>query len=199
MTGHVRTRVLASAASAAILLVFASPAAAKGNFAKITVQQEGVEGQVNITDPALLGFFAFTDFEDGRRQAPNVDGPAYVVTRFLLDESGNGRYQPWDRLRYFPASPDSTLGRGWVFYEGLVNGSSEYDGQWYMSTRNADALMENIIFPRPGEAPTPRDDAADLAAGVVGIAAGLTIAVIASRMRRRRALPPRDPTGSSSA
>jgi len=36
----------------------------------------------------------------------------------------NSKGIPFDELHYYPYT-------GYVFYDGIVNGSSEYDGKWY--------------------------------------------------------------------
>ena len=185
MTSYGRINLVASAMLAALFCSFVLPAAAKANFDRITVQEQGSETQVEVTDPALLGFFAFTDFSDGRREPPRVVGPAFVVTRWEMDRAADAGFQPWDRLRYYHTSQDNTLGRGWVFYEGLLNGSSEYDGQWYPSTRNADALMEGIIFPSEARESEADANRPSLLLGVVGIAAALVIAALATRLSRQ--------------
>jgi len=172
------------AAAVAMLLLVVVPASAKGNFDKITVQQDGTQTQIEVTDVALLGFFAFTDFDNGTREAPHVVGPAFIVMRWQLDRTGDTGFQPWDRLRYYHTSPDNTLGHGWVFYEGPINGSSEYDGQWFTSTRSADALMEGIIFPGATEQSQggPKTPAKYIA--LMGIAAAFAIAGLATRLYR---------------
>ncbi|MBX3086020.1 MAG: hypothetical protein KF716_30570 [Anaerolineae bacterium] len=118
-----------------------------------------------MTDSAFLDFWAFSDFTDGTREAPKVVGPAYEVTRWYLADDGK-TYVMWDRLRYYHTSSENTAGRGWVYYEGLVNGGSEYDGRWYLSTRHADALMESIIFVEPNATVTSSSPASESTVGI---------------------------------
>ena len=129
-----------------LLLISFQPAYAKGQFSKITIQTADSSQPIDVSDPAFLNFWTFSDFTNGTTEAPQVIGPAYEITRWL--PSGDGKtFAEWDRLRYYSTSEANTDGRGWIFYEGLINGSSEYDGKWFVATRNADALMESVNFP----------------------------------------------------
>ncbi|MCI0607869.1 MAG: hypothetical protein L0Z71_02260 [Anaerolineae bacterium] len=45
----------------------------------------------------------------------------------------------FDRLHYYPDT-------GFVYYDGIVNGSSEYDGKWYTARSDMKATFETALF-----------------------------------------------------
>jgi hypothetical protein len=112
------------------LLIPALTVLAKGGFDYITVEGPGITGEITITNPALTqDFFAFADLSKGSIEAPADPGQGYEVTRvYVVDNRG----QPFDKLHYYPYT-------GYVYYDGIVNGSSEYDGKWYAADPAAEA------------------------------------------------------------
>ena len=95
---------------------------AKGSFSFINITSPEMKELVRATDPALTAdFFAFADFYQDKTEAPADPGVGYEITRYYID---GGRESAFDHLHYYPDS-------GYVFYDGIVNGSSEYDGKWY--------------------------------------------------------------------
>jgi hypothetical protein len=112
---------------------------AKGNFAKIVITSDRLTSEIEVTDPSLLSFFSFSDFPNARATEPSFN-EGYVVTRYFLDESGT--LHAFDRLRYYP---NHVGPGGFIFYEGLINGGSEYDGKWYAASSEGDAAMRRNI------------------------------------------------------
>lgn len=169
-----------------LLLITARSVSAKGNFDKPTVQDIASGREFQVTEPALMGFFGLSDFDNGTRETPKV-GTGYEITRWAISRVDGETYVPVDRLRYYPSSSTNTLGRGWIFYEGLVNGSSEYDGMWFTTTRNSDALMQRILSSTQtleASRPTP------MTFGLIGIGAAGLIGIIATLwFFRQRGLP----------
>jgi len=169
MSISARTRVLMLGVILALLLLIPlQVTSAKGLFSKITIQMPDAGQLIEVTEPAFLDFWTFSDFDSGTREAPEVIGPAYEITRWHLAADGK-TFEPWDRLRYYQTSPHNTAARGWVYYEGLVNGSSEYDGKWFMSTRHADVLMESIIFADASETHPASSSEPTLAIGATAL------------------------------
>ena len=68
-----------------------------------------------------------------------------------------------DRLRYVP--PGSTQ-LGCIFYEGLINGSSEYDGKWFPTTPAGDEVMKRIMASTPSTPPDRGESARGCRIGV---------------------------------
>ena len=167
-------RLLLRVASLGILaggvLLIAHPALAKAQFDKLTILDTATGRELEVAEPAVLGFFAFTDFDGGTRQAPSVNGSAYEVTRWQLDHTNLETLIPVDRLVYYHTSEANTLARGWVYYDGLINGSSEYDGKWFPSTRDADAWMESILFEGSSQAASSAGAVPILSFAAVGLA-----------------------------
>lgn len=116
---------------------------AKGNFDYLTVKGPGITGEINITNPALTeDFFAFADFMQGEVPPPADPGQGYQVIRVYLetvDDKPAARL--FDQLHYYPYT-------GYVFYDGLVEGASEYDGKWYAANPAADAPFRAVLAER---------------------------------------------------
>ena len=101
---------------------------AKGEFDYLLVKGPGITGEIDITDPALTeSFSAFAEFAKGPIPAPPDPGQGYQIFRIYVE---NNKDQPFDQLHYYPYS-------GYVFYDGLINGSSEYDGKWFAANPSA--------------------------------------------------------------
>ena len=117
---------------ALILFVPSAFVFAKGDFSFITVKGPGITGEINITNPALTGdFFAFADFSKGPIDPPADPGQGYQVVRVYVETvDGKPTDNPFDQLHYYPYT-------GYVYYDGLVEGSSEYDGKWYAANPSA--------------------------------------------------------------
>jgi len=102
----------------------------KGQFDYIEVKGPGITGSIAITDPALTeDFFAFADFSAGAIPPPADPGQGYQITRvYVIDDKDH----PFDQLEYYPYT-------GYVHYIGLAEGTSEYDGSWFVANPAADA------------------------------------------------------------
>jgi hypothetical protein len=120
-------------AFALCLLIPSALVLAKGEFDYITVKGPGVTGEINITNPALTAdFFAFADFSNGAIDEPADAGEGYQVVRvYVITENEKPSPTPFDQLHYYPYT-------GYVYYDGLVSGSSEYDGKWYLANPSAE-------------------------------------------------------------
>src|SRR5262245_41493091 len=95
---------------------------AKGGFSFIAITGAALKEEVRISDPALItDFFAFADLYRNMAAAPGDPGMSYEITRYYVDGS---REVAFDSLHYYPET-------GYVYYDGIVNGSSEYDQKWY--------------------------------------------------------------------
>jgi len=66
---------------------------------------------------------------------------AYDITRFAQDES-NGRLVPFDRLHFLPNEGEEP---GLVYYDGIINGSSEYDKEWYKAHPEVEVVFRRTI------------------------------------------------------
>ncbi len=105
-----------------LTLMFSITVFAKGNFSFITISGADLKEPIRSTDPALIAeFFAFADFTQSLTAAPANPGVGYEITRYYID---SGSESAFDKLHYYPDT-------GFVYFDGLVGGSSEYDGKWY--------------------------------------------------------------------
>jgi hypothetical protein len=110
-----------------------------GGFDYITIKGPGITGEIDVTNPELTGdFFAFADFSRGEVAEPADAGQGYEIVRVYVEGSTDA---PFDRLRYYPYT-------GFVFYDGLINGSSEYDGKWYAANPSAEAPFRKVLAER---------------------------------------------------
>lgn len=118
---------------------FAPSVFAKGEFDYITIKGPGITGEINVTNPALTqNFFAFADFSQGSIDVPADPGQGYQVVRVYVADNKD---QPFDQLHYYPYT-------GYVYYDGLVDGSSEYDGKWYVSNPSAEEPFRAVLSER---------------------------------------------------
>lgn len=118
-------------------------ALAKGEFDYITIKGPGITGEIDVTNPALTqDFFAFADFSQGEISAPVDAGQGYQVVRVYAEfTDSKPKDLPFDQLHYYPYT-------GYVYYDGLVDGSSEYDGKWYLANPEAEAPFRNVLVQR---------------------------------------------------
>lgn len=123
-------------------------ALAKGPFDKVTVRGGLIENEVEVSDPLLMDFFDLSNFPNARIEQPQVEGEGYLVTRYFKEADGS--FTAWDQLRFYP-NQEATGGT--IYYEGLVNGSSEYDGKWYLASFSGSTRMRQII--QAAEHPLP--------------------------------------------
>ncbi|HEX2998146.1 MAG TPA: hypothetical protein VHP14_25200 [Anaerolineales bacterium] len=122
------------------VLVTSIAALAKGGFSFISVTGGDLKDELRLTDPDLTNdFFAFADFSQARTSVPKDPGTGYEITRYYIDGT---RETAFDRLHYYPDA-------GLVYYDGIVNGSSEYDGEWYTAQTVIKKTFESAL---PGKA-----------------------------------------------
>jgi hypothetical protein len=132
------SRFRIAAGLALILTLFTSMTVlAKGSFAFISITGPDLKEAVRVSDLALTeDFFTFADFYRDRVEAPTDPGIGYEITRYYVDGK---RELAFDKLHYYPDT-------GFVYYDGFVNGSSEYDGEWYSADPNIKAVFESALY-----------------------------------------------------
>jgi hypothetical protein len=135
---HTRSpRLVLLAALASLLLLLPLQTALAGGCCGVATIRSLDTGRVLVATrgQATLGYdlTAFTSFTDFRLRtaAPTRSGPAYEVDR-----------DGWDHLRYYPGTGDEP---GAAYYEGLYNGSSEYDHQWFAVPPEQDATLRRVL------------------------------------------------------
>lgn len=122
-----------------IALIASITAFAKGGFSFISITGGNLKDELRVTDPDLTtDFFAFADFSRAKTKAPTDPGTGYEITRYYIDGK---RETAFDRLHYYPET-------GFVYYDGIVNGSSEYDGEWYTARPEIKTVFESVL---PGQ------------------------------------------------
>ena len=137
-----RIRIAAGVAFAALLLTNLT-AFAKGSFDFITIAGSNLKDSVRLTDSALTeDFFTFANFHEDRTKTPADPGQGYEITRHYVQGNSDVVF---DRLHYYPES-------GFVFYDGIENGDSEYDGGWYIANPDIKPLFETALAIQLGAA-----------------------------------------------
>jgi hypothetical protein len=117
-------------------LITSVNAFAKGSFDFITITGPDLNEAVRVTDANLTeDFFAFANFYEDKTQAPAEPGMGYEITRHYEQGVGNIIF---DRLHYYPET-------GFVFYDGIENGDSEYDGEWYTANPEIKTVFESAL------------------------------------------------------
>ena len=186
-----------NAAGLAILLALVTSISvlAKGGFSFIAVTGPGLKEELRATDTGLTeDFFAFADFYRDKVEAPANPGQGYEITRYYVDGK---RETAFDQLHYYPET-------GYVFYDGILNGESEYDGEWYSANPAVKTLFENVLpivpaanaqpvkQPEPAQPivpvtqaqPFPTLDGSRVVLAVVILAGLLVLVLFALRLRR---------------
>jgi hypothetical protein len=173
------------------ILLTSITAFAKGGFSFITITGPNLKEEVRATDSALTeDFFAFADFVRDRTQAPTNPGTGYEISRYYIDGS---REIAFDRLHYYPD-------KGIVYYHGIVNGSSEYDAEWYTAKPEIKVEFEKVLsggtpsvapvaesqpITAPDSTPTNRSVSNTQTITLIAVIAGLVIILgFAFRLRK---------------
>jgi WD40 repeat protein len=125
------------------LLLVTGVTAAKGPSNRITITGPGLTEPIEITDTNILIPLSFVTFENNFENVPKAPtnlGEGYELTRYCADERGN--YMAFDHEHYFP---DPRGGRGYVFYDGIINGSSTYDGRWFRVNVDSEKVLQSVL------------------------------------------------------
>jgi hypothetical protein len=164
------------ALSLVLLLAVTPSAAAKGAFAKVIVYGAGLA--VESSDPSLMRFDAFNGFSNAYPGTPSVTDEGYLIVRYAQDQR-TGEYLAVDSLRLWPTSLSSGS-IPFVYYEGLVNGWSEYDHKWYEAKPEAARAVQQILESEadPSSRPSIASPVALVLSGLAGIAIGVTVMTI---------------------
>lgn len=119
-----------------LALITSMAVLAKGGFSFISITGPGIDEEIRATDLKLTeDFFAFADFYRDKIEAPKEPGMGYEIRRYYIDGK---REILFDQLHYYPST-------GFVFYDGIVNGDSEYDGEWYSANPAIKTAFESAV------------------------------------------------------
>ena len=172
--------LLASVIASFAMLSSSIGAQAKGSFDKIVIFA-GVSGSFEVDEPSLLGFFSFSDFSEPLSW-PAAPGEGWLIARYANDQE-TGEPVPVDHIWIYPPSGN----RGpFVYYQGLVNGSSEYDGKLFEGNPGALHQLQSIVEASSQPAPSTSQVAPLLAIGLLGICLGIGVSQLLLRRRSGR-------------
>ena len=131
-----RVRSAIGIALTAALMTITS-ALAKGSFDFITITGPDLKEAVRVTDASLTeDFFTFANFYEDKTEAPESPGKGYEITRHYVQGLSDVVF---DRIHYYPET-------GFVFYDGIENGDSEYDGEWYTANPAIQTVFESALI-----------------------------------------------------
>lgn len=137
-----RRILLAWLVSVAAWAAMVLPAAAKGMVQLVEIEIPGFYQPLRIEDEGLLADLSMGQLEnfEASVSTPSQVGAGVVLTRYFLDEGG--REVPFDKLAFFS---DLDGGPGYVYYLGIVNGSSAYDGRWFAATTTGAVALRQAL------------------------------------------------------
>lgn len=193
-----RQRFLILGCFALFCILYPRGVSAKGIPAIVTVTGPGLVTPITETNPLAMPALGMLTLMDATAPiaSPAVSGQGYELTR-----------DGFDHLLYHP---DRNGAAGYVYYEGMFNGGSSYDGKWFRATTTGDATLRRLLAVHgvdvPGNSPdvtamtqnTRESDAtapghaipsplAFSAVGVMGLGLGAGVAMlIAVKVGRRR-------------
>ena len=134
---------IAVGAVLAVFLFTSTNALAKGGFDFITITGPDLNEPLQVSDTKLTeDFFSFASFYEDKTKAPADPGQGYEITRHYEQGVSDVIF---DRLHYYPDT-------GYVFYDGIENGESEYDGEWYTANPNIKLVFESALAVQAGAA-----------------------------------------------
>lgn len=125
----------------ALFILTAGGALAKARFNMIGISGPGLDGLLTYTDPEtteLLATGRLEAFDRPLEGPPETLEEGYAITRYPdLDN-----FVPWDQVIYYrnPAGEG-----GSVYYAGLFNGSSEYDGRWFEAQPESEQYLLDLL------------------------------------------------------
>ncbi len=136
----------------AALVLGAQISWAKGPPQKVTITGGDLPHDIEITDDRdVLDALQMMTLEVYDTRSPyepldiaaygDSSGEGYLITRYYVN-SLTGEYVAFDELRYYPAHDG---GQGYLRYVGIVNGRSEYDGEWFRPSANGEATLQWLI------------------------------------------------------
>lgn len=129
-------KILFLVLAAIALFVPVAAVIAAGEFDYIVIRGPGITGEINVSNPLFTeDIFTFADFSEGSINPPSDPGLGYQIV-WMHAEGSKGI--PYDQLHYYPYS-------GYVYYDGIVNGYSEYGTQWYLANPEIEEPFRAVL------------------------------------------------------
>jgi hypothetical protein len=119
--------------------------AAKGVFGFIDFQIPGMSHSFRLEKPDIPVDLNMGQFENFPAvvESPDNLGAGLLINRGWYTEEGEA--EVWDQLLYF-SNLEGDL--GYMYYLGLTNGSSAYDGRWFQVTGAGQAALMKLLNDR---------------------------------------------------
>lgn len=142
------------------LLPMQQSAEAKGISHRIVISHQDWPEDKLVSDTGTVSMLSMTRLEkfwcDENAldlYCGEIEEPTDIADGYLLQRQYQlavNEFRTFDEVEYYPST---TAGqRGYVFYKGIVNGSSEYDAHWYYVSREAEIVLQRLL-----EMPTLHD------------------------------------------
>jgi hypothetical protein len=118
------------------------PVQAKGPADRLVISSSRLDEDIVVTDSVLLSLLSWEyliDLPTPLAELPQDIGDGYEILREYRDGDS---YHPFDQMVYYPSQAGQS---GYVFFEGIVNGSSEYDGKWFAAKPEGEAVIQRLV------------------------------------------------------
>lgn len=114
---------------------------AKGTPTYVAITGSGLPNSIEVRDPLVLENLDMISLMNIWKPIaePAKRGLGVEITRY---GGKPGALQADDRLHYFP---NPTGGLGFVRYDGLINGGSEFDNKWFQANVCGDRTMRRLL------------------------------------------------------
>lgn len=125
-----------------VVIVVHLPVLAKGAFSKVTIEAPALVEPIEVTDVQQLEALGMLDLMDVFSDAevnPDDLGAGFTLTRYGFTGT---EHVPFDQVIYYPSEAGNPA---YIFYVGIINGGSEYDGRWFNANDTGDAVMRQIL------------------------------------------------------
>lgn len=113
---------------------------AKGMSDRIVISSPALSEDIIVEDESMLSaLYLMAKFADGEIDEPDDIDVGYELKR---QSSHDGTYTGFDIVYYYPSTSDKS---GYVYYLGIVDGSSTLDRKWYDVRPEAELAMQYIL------------------------------------------------------
>ncbi len=124
-------------------LLLGQVALAKGSPQQVTLSGDGFALTLTGDQATLdaLAFMTLEDYSTATADPPaDLSGDGCLITRSYLAE--HGEMVAFDQLRYYP---DPAGGRGYLYYVGIVYGTSDSDHLWFRANPQSETILKALI------------------------------------------------------
>lgn len=126
------------------------PTAAKGVSHRIIISSDALTQDIIVDDMVLVNWLSMGRLENTWCEdafdmyCGAITEPTTLSTGYTLERQFKtvDTYQTLDEVVYYPSQQDR---HGYVYYTGLIGGSSEYDNGWFYASSEAETILKRLI------------------------------------------------------